>query len=61
MENGEDGGFDGVNMSQQQQEEEGDINQQELVSASKTQNEEDEDVIDIDNPDELAKKGLKRI
>jgi len=31
------------------------------VSASKTQNEEDEDVIDIDNPDELAKKGLKRI
>jgi hypothetical protein len=25
------------------------------------QNEEEEDVIDIDNPDELAKKGLKRI
>ena len=44
--------YEGADMSQQMMEE--GVSQQ-------MQNEEDEDVIDIDNPDELEAKGLKRI
>ncbi len=53
--NGEGGAFEeGADMSQQQEEGEGGASQA-------NGGEEEEDVIDIDNPDELAKKGLKRI
>lgn len=55
VEGGEEQNFEGVDMSQQQQEEETE------EQTMQNQEEGEEDVIDIDNPDELAKKGLKRI
>ena len=61
---GEEGGvFDGADMSQQQvNEDEGEADMNgDGSNFQAQQNEEEEDVIDIDNPDELAKKGLKRI
>ena len=46
-------------LQQQQQEEEGAESQQEGLEESGMQD--DDDVIDVDNPEDLAKKGLRRV